>query len=78
MVEVEKPERTSRARGHKHWPKDHPFYERAPVCRLTRVECDQRWMWHQHGHTGRPCEKKLLPGYVAPVCVLMKRSKPKR
>lgn len=29
---------------HKHWPKDHPRYESAPVCDLpTKKACDERW-----------------------------------
>ena len=68
----------SRARGHKHWPPDHPYYAQAPTCWLTRVECDRRWTWHLHGHTGQPCVKAVLPGYAGPVCTLLKRSPRKR
>lgn len=30
--------------SHKHWPKDHPHYDAAPVCDLpTKKACDERW-----------------------------------
>ena len=33
---------------HKHWPKDHPYYERAPWCDLpTKKACDERWREHR-------------------------------
>ena len=45
-------------RQHKHWPEDHPFYERAPFCDLpTKGACDQRWTEFQHGHAGQACVK---------------------
>lgn len=48
------------ARNHKHWPEDHPFYERAPWCDLpTKGACDQRWTEFLHGHPGHRCVKRI-------------------
>lgn len=57
-------------KGHKHWPKDHPFYEMAPFHEATRKECDEMWRWYMHGHEGQPCEKQVLPGNKTATCVL--------
>jgi hypothetical protein len=45
---------------HKHWPEDHPQYERARWCDLpTKGACDTRFTQYQHGHLGRPCVKMI-------------------
>lgn len=45
---------------HKHWPEDHPFYARAPICpHPTKKKCDEQWTQFQHGHSGTPCIKEI-------------------
>lgn len=47
---------------HKHWPDDHPFYDRAPFCGFaTQKACDKNWTQFRHGHLGRPCVKEIKP-----------------
>lgn len=39
---------------HKHWAKDHPFYEQAPWCDLrTKKLCDERWSHTRRGEAVR-------------------------
>lgn len=56
--------------AHKHWPKDHPAYERAGTCQLTVKACDLLWTQYMHGHEGEPCVKEVLPGNKTATCVL--------
>jgi hypothetical protein len=56
--------------AHKHWPKDHPFYERAATCQLTVKACDALWTAYQHRHEGVLCVKEVLPGNVMATCIL--------
>jgi hypothetical protein len=55
---------------HKHWPEDHPFYERAKWHYSTLKECDRIWTQYWHGHEGIACDKQVLPGNVTATCVL--------
>ncbi len=55
---------------HKHWPKDHPYYDKAPTHDATIKECDEVWRWYWHGHEGVPCVKAVLPGNTLATCTL--------
>ena len=46
---------------HKHWPEDHPFYERAPWHNVTMKACDENYTQWLHGHPGEPCVKQFQP-----------------
>lgn len=63
------------ARGHKHWPEDHPFYPMAPVHETTKKECDLRWTEYMHGHEGEACVKQVKPGNQLATCILKDRVK---
>ena len=59
--------------SHKHWPEDHPFYERAPVHQTTKKECDRVWREYMHGHPDERCIMEVKPGNVKATCVKTNR-----